>query len=130
MIRILYSAGRRNDNAVTSIGEQTYQASASSGAICALARVLLSAGIPDQAWEGINTASPGTISLRGSSIHRLAAYEVEYHPKRGVRMIRWKAPGRGATASPMRASVVDLSQHRQETTEAAGAGVAPQDRAA
>src|SRR4029453_1961633 len=96
MLRIEVTAGRPKDLATAVVDGQRYEARSSAGAIFALCRQLVAAGVPDQPWESINSAAPGVISMRGRSIHEAARLTVSEREGDGLRLERWAAyPGAG-----------------------------------
>ncbi len=72
------------------------EVSSVSGAACALARLLVSAGVADGPWETLG--EDGQRRLYGPSLHRLAKLTVA-DDARGVRFVKWESyPGRGGPA--------------------------------
>jgi hypothetical protein len=80
-----------------------FSAKSYSASICELARALVAGGVADRPYQVVNTAAPGTVALRGPSIHALAAFSIEAHPERGLRFVRCRRPETGGTASCTRA---------------------------
>jgi hypothetical protein len=92
-------AGRCRVTLTCMLDGRTFRAKSFSGAICALARDLIAVGVPDQAWEMVNTAAPETVALSGPSIHAMAALQVREDSRLGVRYERPK-PSQSARQAP------------------------------
>lgn len=92
-VTILVTAGSDGwGTATATVAGQNFDARSRNGAIFALCRVLVAAGIPDAPWQAINTARPDTVSLRGASIHESAKLTVREGDRGGPRFVRW-TPG-------------------------------------
>jgi hypothetical protein len=108
MIRIEMTTDRPKDCASAVVDGQRLEARSSAGAIFALCRLLVAAGVPDQAWDAVNTAAHGVISLRGRSVHASAGLTVEQRNGREARFAQFvPRPGIGpqpyGVRSPVRA---------------------------
>ena len=119
MITISVTAARppkqAKDLAAVVVDGRRYEARSNSGAIFALCRVLVAAGVADQPWQSINTAATDVVSMRGPSVHGAAGLTVEERDAGGMRFGRF-APRPETAAhsitgrSPMRAEPSDAPE--------------------
>ena len=75
---------------------RTFEVEAKSGAICAIARQLVEAGCPDEAWQA---ERGGQVAIRGKSLHGVAKLTVSDPDKGNVKFVKWVArefPSAGA----------------------------------
>jgi hypothetical protein len=93
MLRIEVTARRPRDHATAVVDGQRYGARSSAGAIFALCRKLVAAGVPDQTYEVVNTTAPGTVAMRGRSVHAAARLTVEQRDGQTPRLTRFASFG-------------------------------------
>jgi len=87
-MRIAFMPGRGTsaprEVATATIDGREYRAESHSSCECALARMLVAAGVPDQPWQTVH--ADGTVGLRGKSLHRQAGLTVTESDRGGLRL--------------------------------------------
>jgi hypothetical protein len=119
MLLIDVTAGTPKDRAMAAIDGRTFEARSSAGAVFALCRALMAAGVADQPFDVINTAAPGTVSMRGPSIRTAAGLTVAQPEDRPPHFRRWTPPSQTpapgvSTSSPARACTEGPSEAAEE----------------
>jgi hypothetical protein len=92
MIEISQTTDRYGwDTSCAVVDGRRYEMRSKHGSLLALCRQLAAAGVPDQPWQSVNTAAPGTVSLRGPSIHAAARQTVAQPDSGAPRFVAWNA---------------------------------------
>lgn len=87
-MRISFVRGQHPRETATATWDgREYRAESRSSCECALARILMAAGVPDQPWQTVH--ANGTTGLRGRSLHRLAGFTVSEGDRDGLRLKKY-----------------------------------------
>lgn len=101
IIRITFRPGVI-DRAWTKVDGRAFEATSGSGAIYALCRELVAAGIPDGPFEA-TPEGRDKATLTGLSIHLAARYTIHETERDGLRQVPWRprlAPAEGPRMRP------------------------------
>lgn len=98
-ITITFIPGRHGvDTAACTVTGRAFTAESTAGAVFALCRELVAAGVPDAPWSSFSLASGKPVaSLFGPSFHAAARLTCT-----GTRLATWRAPKAHAGTPPMR----------------------------